>query len=76
VSIPNFKEKIINELDSLNWEQQKKMLDYLLSLKLSQLKGTKGKELLAFSGAINKEDLENMESAIVEGCEKIDVNGW
>jgi hypothetical protein len=72
----NFKEKIISELDSLNREQQKKMLDYLLSLKLSQLKGTKGKELLAFSGAIGKEDLGAMKRAIAEGCEKVDGNGW
>ncbi len=76
VNIPNFKEKIINELDGLNWEQQKKMLDYVLSIKLSQIKGTKGNELLMFSGAINKEDLGAMISAIAEGCEKVDDNGW
>jgi len=76
VNQSELKNKIVNELDSLNWEQQKKMLDYLMLLKLSQLKGTKGKELLVFSGAIGKEDLGTMEKAITEGCEKIEADGW
>lgn len=70
------KNKIINELDNLNWEQQKKILDYLLWLKLSESKGTRGEELLVFSGAIDQEDLAVMEKAISEGCEKIDANDW
>ncbi len=72
----NFKNKIVKELDSLNWEQQEKILDYLVSLKISEIKGTKGKDLLVFSGSIGKEDLIIMENAIVEGCEKAEPNGW
>ncbi len=69
----DLKNKIIDELENLNWEQQKKMLDYLLSLKISQIQGTSGKNLLKFSGAITKGDLEAMEKAIAEGCEKVDT---
>jgi len=71
-----YKDRIVHELDSLNREQQKKMLDYLLRIKVSEPKGTSGKELLVFAGSIGKEDLDVMERAIAEGCEKVDANGW
>ncbi len=71
-----YKDRILHELDSLNREQQRKMLDYLLRIKVSEPKGTSGKELLAFAGSIGKEDLDVMEIAIAEGCEKVDANGW
>ncbi len=71
-----YKDRIVHELDNLNREQQKKMLDYLLRLKLSEPIDTRGKDLLVFAGAISKEDLGVMERAIAEGCEKVDANGW
>ncbi|RJX25490.1 MAG: hypothetical protein C4554_07230 [Dethiobacter sp.] len=70
------KEKIINELDRLSQEQQKKLLDYVLTLKMSNKKAVKGEKLLDFSGAISKEDLAVMEKSIKEGCEKVDLNEW
>lgn len=39
-------------------------------------KGTRGKDLLKFVGSISPEDLELMESAIKEGCEQVDSDGW
>lgn len=76
INKPDLKSKIIDELDNLSWEQQKKMLDYLLSLKIPQIKGTSGKDLLQFCGAITKHDLDTMERAIAEDCEKVEANGW
>ncbi len=70
------KNRIINELDSLNQEQQKKLLDYVINLKLSEKKATSGKSLVGFSGVISKEDLAVMEKAIVEDCEQVDLNEW
>lgn len=70
------KDRIINELDSLSQDQQKKLLDYVLSLKLTKKKVTSGKNLLGFSGVINKEDLAVMEKAIEEDCEQVDLNEW
>lgn len=43
---------------------------------LGKAKGVKGKELLRFSGAIKKSDLDIIELAIEEGCEKVNVNDW
>lgn len=70
------KNKIISELDSLNQEQQKKLLDYVINLKLSEKKVASGKNLVGFSGIISKEDLAVMEKAIEEDCEQVDLNEW
>ncbi|NMB35546.1 MAG: hypothetical protein GX989_04580 [Firmicutes bacterium] len=72
----SFKDRIINELDSLNQFQQKKLLDYVLSLKLSKKKKLGGKNLFDFSGVISKVDLAVMEKAIEEGCGQVDLNEW
>ena len=39
-------------------------------------KGSPGKDLLRFSGMIEKEDLDIMERAIEEECERIDSGEW
>ena len=70
----SLKDRIINELDSLNQSQQKKLLDYVLPLKLPKKKNAGGKNLLDFSGVINKSDLAAMAKAIEEGCEQVDLN--
>lgn len=70
------KDRIISELESLSPDQQQKLLDYVLSLKLSNKKVTSGKDLMSFTGAISKEDLAVMEKAIKEDCEQVDSYGW
>jgi Cu2+-containing amine oxidase len=70
------KDRIISELESLSQDQQQKLLDYVLSLKLSNKKVTSGKDLMSFTGAISKEDLAVMEKAIKEDCEQVDSYGW
>lgn len=72
----SLKDRIINELNSLNQFQQKKLLDYAMSLKVPKNKITDGKDLLGFSGVISKEDLAIMEKTIEEGCEQVDLNEW
>ncbi len=69
------KDRIINELDSLNQDQQKKLLDYVLTLKVSK-KVTSGKDLAEYSGIISKEDLAVMEKGIEKDCEQVDFNEW
>jgi len=41
-----------------------------------QIKTAKGKDLLNFIGTIDKSDLEIMELAIKNGCERIDYAEW
>lgn len=70
------KDRIISELESLSQDQQQKLLDYVLSLKLSNKKVTSGKDLMSFTGGISKEDLAVMEKAITEDCKQVDSDGW
>lgn len=38
--------------------------------------GVPGSELLRFAGAIAPEDLNEMEKAMAEGCEQVNLNDW
>lgn len=70
------KEKILNQLENLSYEKQQLILDLSRSLSNDITEGVAGKDLLKFSGTITKQDLKEMEKAIEEKCEKVDVNGW
>ncbi len=70
------KNKIIDELESLNQAQQKKLLDYALNLKRFEKQAANQVNLTRFAGIIPQEDLAIMEKAIEEDCEKVDLNGW
>jgi hypothetical protein len=70
------KEKIINQLDRMTSEQQKKMLEFANGLTRSP--GTPGDVLVALMEKIQIDpaDLEEMSRAIEEECERIDLDGW
>lgn len=68
-------EAIISEIHHLEIDQQKKVLDYTRSLVKDTVKGVQGKDLLRFSGAINKADLQQM-IQVIKDCEKIDPHEW
>ena len=72
----SIKDKIISELESLSEEQQKKLLDYTLKLKLSMREPKTGSKLINLSGVISKADLNAMKKAIEEDCEQVDLNEW
>lgn len=70
------KRKIIDQVGQLDYEQQKRVLDFACALAVTSPKGVSGKNLLSFAGAIPADDLKAMEQAIENGCEKVDVNEW
>jgi hypothetical protein len=51
-------------------------LEFAKKLPHAKIKGVSGESLLSFSGQISIEDLDLMEKAIEEGCERIDLNEW
>jgi hypothetical protein len=53
--------------------QQIKLLEFVESM--ISAKTNKG-DLLKFAGAIEKSELDLMQAAIEEGCEKTDSNEW
>ena len=60
-------------LGQLSPFQQIKLLEFVESM--ISAKTNKG-DLLKFAGAIEKSELDLMQAAIEEGCEKIDSNEW
>jgi hypothetical protein len=72
--IAGLSKNIEQSLGQLNPYQQKKLLEFIDSLIEKPKKGNQN--LLRFAGSIDKADLELMERAISEGCEKIDHNEW
>ena len=64
--------QIVDELNNLPLDQQKKGLAFARSL-IENPKGVKGSSLLGFAGAISSEQLSQMKNAIEEGCERIDT---
>lgn len=70
------KKEIINQVARLDYEQQKRVLDFAHALAITGPKGVPGKRLLSFAGSIPVDDLKDMEQAIEESCEKVDLNEW
>ncbi len=67
---------IQKELGRLPFEQQRQVLEFIKILTRIKIQGVKGKELLRFAGCIEHEELMNIDQAIKDGCEKVDINEW
>ena len=70
------KKEIIDQVGHLDYEQQKRVLDFARALAITGPKGVSGKQLLSFAGSIPSDDLKAIEQAIEDGCEKVDLNEW
>ncbi len=71
----SIKEAILQHLDDLSGEAQQRVLDLVEAL-AAQTAGVPGRDLLAFSGALDPQDAQRMEEAIEEGCERVDLDAW
>lgn len=67
---------LIKKLDAMPVAQQRRVLNYALTIREELPPGTPGRDLLKFAGTISPEDCDLMEKAIEEGCERIDLNEW
>jgi len=65
----SIKEEIVEKLDYLPPELQKRVLDFTRMLVLSAPKGVPGKQLLRFAGILDPADAQTMAQAIEAGCE-------
>ena len=73
---PALKREILDQLDKLGVEQQQQVLRFARTLVATQPKGTPGRELLRFAGAIERDDLQQIAQAIEEGCEQVNLDEW
>lgn len=70
------KKEIITQIRQLDYEYQRRVLDFARALAITGPKGPHGKQLLSFAGSIPAADLKAMKKAIEDGCEKLDLNEW
>jgi len=70
------KKQIISQMGLLDYEHQRRVLDFARALVVTCPKGVPGKQLLSFAGTIPADDLKTMEQAIEDSCEKVDQNEW
>jgi len=70
------KKEIINQIGRLDYEHQRRVLDFARALAVTSPKGVPGKQLHSFAGTIPADDLKAMEQAIENNCGKVDLNEW
>jgi len=72
----SFDSDFSSEFAQLTPDEQAQVMRFLRGIKRDLPKGTPGVELLRFAGSIPHEDIEAMKTAIEEGCEQVDPDGW
>jgi hypothetical protein len=70
------KEEILREIDHLPLHFQKRVLDFVRTLKSTPDEGVPGRELLCFAGILPLAEGKLMIRAIEESCEQVDPNEW
>ena len=68
--------EVVEHLEALPQNLQQQVLFWVRALDLAQPRGTAGRQLLQFAGAISGADLDAMSRAIEQGCERVDVDEW
>ena len=67
--------RINSELNGLDADKQRQVLDYVRTLKDAPT-GMSGAELKKFAGCISEEDAKEMIETIEAGCGQVDLDGW
>ena len=70
------KKELLQRMDHLPFESQKQLLGYVRMMGDRQPRGVKGNQLLDFSGAIDRDDLQTIAEFIEAGCESVDSDAW
>jgi hypothetical protein len=72
------RDELLKRLEELSSEKQLELLAYARALAKSAktLKGTSGKDLVVFSGAVEANALAKIARAIEEDCEQVDRSAW
>ena len=73
---PEIEREIMQQLHHLPADLQRRVLNFAYALALSLPKGAPGKDMLQFSGIMEKDDAQEIHRAIEEGCERVDASEW
>ena len=70
------KKKLIEDLNNLSFDSQKKVQEFAHALLITQHRGKSGKEMIKFSGILTNDESVELKQIIESGCEKVDLNEW
>ena len=73
---PEIKKKILDDLNKLSVEKQRRVQEFTHALLISQPKSKSGKDILKLKGTLENEDALEIKNIIEEGCEQVDLNEW
>ena len=73
---PSVKDALFREMTRLGESDRRRVLEYARSLSDRPPRGVSGASLLPLSGSIPESDVDEIEAAIEEGCEKVNLGGW
>jgi hypothetical protein len=68
----SLRDAVVREFERLGTADQLRVMDFVRALGTAQPRGTPGRELARFSGAFSESAVDEMMTAIEEGCERID----
>ncbi len=68
----NIMAEVMEQINSLPYEMQKQVLNFIKELKHPKKNGIPGKDLLRFAGSIPLEDLKMLSEAIERDCGRVD----
>ncbi len=69
-------DQILAHLSGLSDDQQERILDYARTLSEGAPRAVPGRDILAFAGTIQPDELRLMARAIDENCERVDPSEW
>lgn len=69
-------DEVVEQLKVMPQHLQWQVLEFVRGLAKAEVRGTPGEQLLRFAGAIPAEDLQLMQEAIEQDCERVDINEW
>ena len=70
------KKKLIEDLNNLPFDSQKKVQEFAHALLITQNTGKSGKDMIKFSGIFSNDDAAELREIIETGCERVDINEW
>ncbi|HYU32870.1 MAG TPA: hypothetical protein VEW48_11970 [Thermoanaerobaculia bacterium] len=74
--LPVIKQQILDDLDQLSPEMQRRAADLVHRLVSPLPKDASGRDLLRFAGTLDDESAREMIAAIEQGCERVDLDAW
>jgi hypothetical protein len=68
--------KVVEQMETLPSDMQRLVLEFARTLHSTTPHGISGRHYLQFANVIPRDDLRQMQHAIVAGCAQVAVNEW